>query len=102
MCEAVDNCLTALKFIPDWFVTSEMLEKFHNALLANADILFFDEDFSKVTFFTNEMDVLGVDLDKTNLDDENNFYEDNTETIIHVRHLAWYHKFEKHKAIKKI
>ena len=46
MCdEAVDNCLAALKFIPDWFVTSEMLQKFLNALLANNDILFFDKDF---------------------------------------------------------
>ena len=48
MCnEVVDDCLGALKFIPDWFVTSKVLEKFHSALLANDDILFFDEDFSK-------------------------------------------------------
>ena len=33
--EAVDDCLAALKFIPDWFVTSKMFEKFHNASLAN-------------------------------------------------------------------
>ena len=27
MCdEAVNDCLAALKFIPDWFVTSKMLE----------------------------------------------------------------------------
>ena len=46
MCgEGVDDCLTALKFIPNWFVTSKMLDKFHNALLTNDDILFFD-DFS--------------------------------------------------------
>ena len=38
MCDkAVDDCLAALKFIPDWFVTSTMLEKFHDALLANDD-----------------------------------------------------------------
>ena len=29
MCvEAVDDCLAALKFIPDWFVTSKMIKKF--------------------------------------------------------------------------
>ena len=40
MCdEAFDDCLAALKFIPDWFVTSRMLEKFHNALFSNDDIL---------------------------------------------------------------
>ena len=52
--EAVDDCLTALKHIPDWFVTSIILEKFHDALLANDDILLFDEDFSKVTVFAND------------------------------------------------
>ena len=51
MCdEAVDDCLAALKFIRDWFVTRKMLEMFHDSLLANDDILFFDENFSKVTF----------------------------------------------------
>ena len=29
MCfEAVDDCLAALKFIPDWFVTSKMIKNF--------------------------------------------------------------------------
>ena len=50
-----------------------MLENFHNALLANDDILFYDEDFSKVIFFANKMSILGVDFDKINLDDDNNF-----------------------------
>ena len=41
MCyEAVDDYLPALTFIPDWFVTSKILEKFHNALLHNDDIRF--------------------------------------------------------------
>ena len=48
--EAVDNFLTELKFTPDWFVTTKMLEKIHDALNANDDILLFHEDFSKVTF----------------------------------------------------
>ena len=65
-------------------------------LLANDDILFFDKGFSKVTFFANEMGILGVDLDKINLDDD--FYKDDPETTIHVRLLAWCHKFEKRKA----
>ena len=46
MCdEAKDDCLAVLKLIPDWFVTSKVLEKFHDALLANDDIPFFDERF---------------------------------------------------------
>ena len=33
MCdEAVDHCLTVLKFIPDWFVTSKMIKKLFTAL----------------------------------------------------------------------
>ena len=36
--EAVDGCLGTLKFIPDWFVTSKILERFHD-LLANDDML---------------------------------------------------------------
>ena len=96
MCyEAVDNFLVALKFIPDWFVTNKVLEKFHGALLACDDILFFDEDLSKVTCFANEVGVLVIDLDKINLDDDNNFDEDDSETIIHVRIFVWRNKFKK-------
>ena len=59
MCnEDVDDFMAALKFISDWFVTSKMLKKFHDALLARDDILFFDEDFSKVPFFANKMSIL--------------------------------------------
>ena len=38
--EDIYNCLTALIFILDCFVTSKMLEKFHDTSLANDDILF--------------------------------------------------------------
>ena len=50
MCdEAVDACLAALKFIPDWFATNKMLEKLDNTLRTKNDILFYNEDFDKVT-----------------------------------------------------
>ena len=78
-----------------------MLETFHDALLANGDILFFDEDVSKVTFFAKEKSILGVDLDKINLDEYNNFNEDDLETIIYVRPLTWCNKFEIRKALKE-
>ena len=46
MCdEADDDCLAALKFIPDWFVTSKMLKKVDNVLHTNDNILFYHEDF---------------------------------------------------------
>ena len=80
-------CLTASKLVPDLFVVSKMLEKFHDALNANEDILFSDEDFSKVTFFANQMVILGLDLGEINPDEDNNFDKDD-ETIIYVRLLA--------------
>ena len=75
---AVQDCLIVLKFIPDWFVTSKMIEKFHDIFLANDDILFFNEDFSKfgeiyfnlVKLFGGEMGILSVDLDKINHDEK--------------------------------
>lgn len=41
--EGVEDCLAALTFISDWFVTSKILEKFVNVFNAN-DILFDSED----------------------------------------------------------
>ena len=52
--EAVDDYLAALTFIPDWFVTSKMLEKFHNALLHNDGIPFLMKILIKsLTFISN-------------------------------------------------
>ena len=99
MCnESVDDSLAAFIFFPDWFVTSKMLEKFNNALHANDDVFFFNEDFDKVTFIANQRNILAADLDKINLDNDNNFDEDD---LVHARLLAWYRKFEKQNALKK-
>ena len=39
MCDqAVDGCLVALKFIPDWFFTRKMLRNIDNTLHADDDI----------------------------------------------------------------
>ena len=46
------------------------------------------------------MGIINIDLNCINLDD-NNFNEDDSGTIIHVRLLAWHIKFEKRKARKK-
>ena len=46
MCdEAVDGCLRASRFIPDWLVTRKMLETFDNSLHGNDDTPFYNEDF---------------------------------------------------------
>ena len=46
------------------------------------------------------MGIFNIDLDNINLDNTN-YDEDDPDTIILVRLLAWHIKFEKLKAIKK-
>ena len=67
---------------------------------ADDHILYFNEDSGSVIFFCNEMGILDINLNKINLDAT--FYdEDEPETTILVRLLAWHIKFEKRKALKK-
>ena len=68
-------------------MTSKMLERIRHVLFSNDDIVFFDEDFRSVTFFTNQMGILSVDLYKIYFDNVN-FYENDLENIIHVRRLV--------------
>ena len=100
MCdEAVDDSIAALKLIPDWFVTSKIIEKLYNAFCAYENILYFNEDSSNAVFSCNEMGILNIDLNNINLD--NNFDEDDSDNIILIRIFAWHVKFEKIKALKK-
>ena len=89
----------ALKLIPHWFVTSKMIEKFYTSLYADDGLLFFDEDFGDVTFCCDGLGILSWNVSNINLD--NNFDEDDPDTIILIRLLAWHSKFEKRKALKK-
>ena len=84
--KTIDDFLPA--FVPDWFVTSKMIKKFHNALFTDDDILFFYEDSSNVLFSSDEIGILRVDLNIINRDCVN-FDEDDPETIIHLRHTPW-------------
>ena len=86
--EHVNDRLKAFKFITDWFVPSD-------------DILFFNEDFNKVTFITNRRYILIEDLGKVKLEKDNNFDENDLHTIIHVRILARRSKLENHKGLEK-
>ena len=51
-------------------------------------------------FFCNETGILNIYLKNINLDDTN-YNEDDFQTIIHIRLLAWHIKFEKRKYLKK-
>ena len=99
MCdEAVNYSLGALKLIPDWFVTSKTIKNFFTALYSD-DEEYFNEDSGSVVFSCNEMGILNIDFDNINLD--NNFDEDDPDTIILIKFLAWHIKFEKRKELKK-
>ena len=101
MCdEAVDNFLAALKLIPDWFVTSKIIKNLFTALYADENILYFDEGSGNALFNCNGMEILNIDHNNINLD--NNFNEDDHDTIILIILLAWHIKFEKRKALEKI
>ena len=96
MCdEATDDSLSALKLIPDWFVTGKMIKNFFTASYADKNILYFNEDSVNVVFLCNEMGILNIDLMNINLD--NVFDEDDPDTITLTRLLAWQNEFEKRK-----
>ena len=62
MCnEAVDDCLSALKLVPDWFVTSEMIKILFIAFYADKNILCFTEDSGNVVFACNGTGILNID-----------------------------------------
>ena len=98
MCdEAVDDSLAALKLIPDWFVTSKIIKKLSSALYEDENILYFNEDSGDVIFCCNEMGILNVNLNNINLD--NNFDEDDPDTIILIKLLAWHIKLAERNAL---
>ena len=100
MCDkAVNDFLASLKFILDWFVTSTMTKKLYTALYADKNILYYNEDSGDTVFSCNEMGILSIDINNINLD--NNFDEDDPDTIILIGILAWHIKFEKRKTLKK-
>ena len=101
MCDkTVDDCLAALKFVPDWFVTSKMIKRLFTALYTDKNILFFNEYFGNVIISSNEMGVLNIDLNNINLGNTN-YEEYDSDTIIHIRLLSWHIEFEKRKELRK-
>ena len=100
MCDkAVDDSLAALEFVPNWFITSKMIKKLFTALYADENKLYFNEDSSNVTFSCNGIDILSANLKSIILDDTN-YEEDDLDTIILIRLLAWDVEFEKREELK--
>ena len=86
MCDkAVDACLPALQFVPDWFVTNKMLEKLVNHVFSNDDIVFVNEDSDSFKFFSDDIGLNTKYLNNIHPEDDN-FGDDDPEIIIHDRH----------------
>ena len=70
---AVDTCLPALKLAPDWFVTHKMLEKRDNVIFFNDDKDFDEIDSVDdiVTFFSDGVVLVTIDLNYVKFDDNN-------------------------------
>ena len=98
--KAVDALLLALKFVPGYFVTNEVLEKLDNVVFSNDDIFFVDVDSDVVTFFNDDMGRNTINFNNINFVDDN--FELYPETIIHVRRMTWYNKYKQHKARKEV
>ena len=60
-------------------------------MYAYENIPFFQEDSGNIIFPFNEMSILNIDINNINLD--NNFIQDNPNSVILVRRLAWHIEF---------
>ena len=84
---AVHDCLAALKFVPDWFVTSEMIKILFTAFYADENVLYFNEISGNVVLICNGMGIFNIDFNNINLGNTN-CDEDHPDTSNYVRRLA--------------
>ena len=65
--KAQEICLATSKFVPDWSVTSKIIQILLTAFYADENILYCNEDSANVAFTFNEMGVLNIDLNNISL-----------------------------------
>ena len=65
--KTVDNVIPILEFVPDWFVTKNMIKNLYAAIFADDNILFFDEYSGNATFTTDEMGILCANINTKHL-----------------------------------
>lgn len=85
--KAAADYLLTLKFVADWFVTSKIIEKSHNAVFSKYDIILSYIDSDIVTFLRSHISLDSINLNNTNIDD-GNLDDYDPESINHSRHLA--------------
>ena len=71
-----------------------MLEKLDDVLFSKDDIDLDDIDSDIVTFFSDDMGFNVTDLNNIDLDDDNCDDNDDPETIIQVRVVAWCNRYK--------
>ena len=77
----------------------KQLKKFA-ALYIDENKFYFNEGSCDAVFIYNGMGILNIDLKNINLD--NNFVKNDSDTIIVIRLLAFHIKFEKCKELKEL
>ena len=100
MCEeAVDACLPAMKFVVNWFVTPKMLEDLGSTVFFNSDIDRGNVDLGILTLLNDGMDFVNVNLNNVCLDDD--FNDDDLDTICLVKLFTCCNRYKKCEAYKK-
>ena len=98
--KAADDCLTSLKFLYDWFVTIIMIKNF----LLICTVMKIYATLMKILpmsyFLVMKCVLIIIDLNDINLDDTS-YKEDDSDTIILIRLLAWHNEFKKQNNICK-
>ena len=88
------------QFAPNWFVMNKLPDKLDNVEFCNDGIDLPDIDSHFATFFSDEVSVITMNFNNINLDD-NNFDEEDPETIIHVRLIAWCNRYNQVRCVTK-
>ena len=92
--KAADDCLTSLKFLRDWFVTSIMIKNF----LLICTVMKIYSTLMKILpmsyFLVMKCVLIIIDLNDINLDDTS-YKEDEPDPIILIRLLSWHNEFKK-------
>ena len=79
-----------------------MLEKLDNSVFNNDDIFSHDVDSNFITFLGDDMGFNTIDLNNTKLyEGDNNFDEEDSETLINVRLITCPDTFKQHRTRKK-
>ena len=107
MCDkVVDDFLLALIFLlflakvsPTWFVISKKMKNFM-MFYSQMMVYSFLMKILIMSFCSDEMVILSVDLNNINLGGVN-FFEDDPKTIIHVGYMTWRNRLKQRKAFKK-